>query len=310
MRSALLWLLPAVLSLTPLAAHPRHRAPDTAAGAAKVHRVEKLSAHAYAIFGQGGNVGLFVTDRYAILVDDQYENIAAGLVEAIRSVTDRPIRYLVNTHAHPDHVGANVVMEKQVMAIVAHANVRHRMVTAQAKLEPAKRGGLPELSFGEEDAKVRARLDINLDGAEFHLLHAGPGHTDGDLMLGYPAELIMHMGDLFFNGLLPYVDTDSGGSFDGLVAQIDHLASWIPEGVKLIPGHGPIAAKKDLLRYRDLLKAVQAHAKANPAATPAALAASFEVKAWPDYKVLEGFVTWETLFAVASGKGPGRVVKS
>jgi len=119
----------------------------------------------------------------------------------------------------------------------------------------------------------------------------------------------MHMGDLFFNGLLPFVDTESGGSFDGLVAQVDHVAGWVPEGVKIIPGHGPIATRKDLCRYRDLLKAVQAHAKANPALAPAALAAKFDTAAWPDYKPMDGFVTWTSLFGVASGKGQGRVVK-
>jgi glyoxylase-like metal-dependent hydrolase (beta-lactamase superfamily II) len=302
-------LLSAVLVCAPLAAHPAHRAPVPETAASKVHRVEQLSPHAYAIFGKGGNIGLFVTDRYAILVDDQFEQLVPGLLEAIRSVTAKPIRYLINTHAHPDHVGGNVVLEKQVMAIVAHANVRQRMVAAQAKLEPGKRGGLPELAFGEEDPKVRARLDIHLDGQDFHLLHAGPGHTDGDIIIGYPAELIMHMGDLFFHGNLPYIDRDSGGSFDGLVAQVDNVAGWIPDGARIIPGHGPIATKKDLLRYRDLLKAVQAHVKAHPEQDPAALAGSFDPAAWPDYQPSAGFVSWQSLFAAASGKGPGRVIK-
>ena len=310
MRSALLWPLAAALAAAPLLAHPAHRHAPTEAQAKQIHRVEKLTEHAYAIFGQGGNVGLFVTDDYALLVDDQFEAIAPGLLKAIRTVTDKPIKYLVNTHGHPDHVGANLVLEKQVMAIVAHANVRKRMVLAQAKLDPSRQGGLPEVSFGEENPAVRARMDIHLGKAEFHLLHIGPGHTDGDLLFGYPQELVMHMGDLFFNGLLPYVDLDSGGSFDGLVAQIDQVAGGLPDDSKIIPGHGPIATRKDLVRYRDLLKAVQAHAKAHPDLDPKALAAGFDTKAWPDYKALEGFVSWETLFAVASGKGPGRVTKS
>ena len=306
MRNLILWPLSAALAVLPVQAHPRHRPAPTEAEAQKIHRVEKLSDHAYAIFGQGGNVGLFVTDQYAILVDDQFERIAPGLLAAIRTVTDKPIKYLVNTHAHPDHVGANVVLEKQVMAIVAHANVRKRMILAQAKLDVSKQGGLPELSFGEEDASIRARLDIHLGKAEFHLLHLGPGHTDGDILFGYPQELIMHMGDLFFNGMLPYVDLESGGSFDGLVAQVDKVANFLPEGAKLIPGHGPIASRKDLVRYRDLLKAVQAHVKAHPDQDAAALAAGFDTGAWPDYKPTPGFVTWESLFAVASGKGSGR----
>lgn len=309
MSRVLVLPMAAILAALPAAAHARHRAPAAASEAQAVHRVEQVSPHAYVIFGRGGNIGLFLTDSYAVLVDDQFENLAPGLLKAVRTVTDKPIRYLVNTHAHPDHVGANVVLEKQVMAIVAHANVRKRMILAQAQLEPAKRGGLPELAFGEEDAKVRARLDIHLGGAEFHLLHLGPGHTDGDVAFGYPAEKVLHMGDLFFHGILPFVDTESGGSFEGLAAQVDSICAWLPEDAKVIPGHGPMATRKDLLRYRDLLKAVLAHAQAHPDLAPAALAAGFDTRAWPDYQGAPGFTSWESIFAVASGKGPGQVSK-
>jgi glyoxylase-like metal-dependent hydrolase (beta-lactamase superfamily II) len=183
------------------------------------------------------------------------------------------------------------------------------MVTAQAKLESAKRGGLPELALGSEDTRERARLNLHLDGTEIHLLHMGPGHTDGDLLVGIPAVQVLHMGDLFFLGMLPFIDTESGGSFDGLVAQIASVASWLPEGARIIPGHGPLCGKKELLRYRDLLLAVQAQVKANPGKTPAALAASFDGAAWPEWKPRPDFVTWETLFQAATGKGPGRVAR-
>jgi len=292
---------------TPLAAHANHwaAAPD----APKIHRVEKVAENVYCIFGQGGNIGLIVTEKHAVLIDDQFERLVPGLIEAVRSITDKPIKYLINTHGHPDHVGGNVVLGRQVSAIIAHANVRRRMVTEQARLDPAKRGGLPELALGSEDAKERARLDIHLDGTDIHLLHLGPGHTDGDVLVGIPAVLAMHMGDLFFLGSLPYIDVEGGGSFEGLVAQITSLASWLPESARLIPGHGPVCGKKELLRYRDFLQAIQAHVKANPTQDAAALAASFEGAAWPEWQPRKDFVTWETLFAVASGKGPGRVAR-
>ena len=307
MRASVHCLLAAALAVAPLRAQAPVPAP--AAPAAKVHRVEKLTEHAYVIFGRGGNIGLFVTDHNAILVDDQFENLVPGLLEAIRSVTDKPLRYLVNTHVHGDHVGGNLALEKQGVTIVAHANVRKRLAAAQAKLDPGKRGGLPQLALGDPDGK-RARLDLHVDGADFHLLHLQAGHTDGDIVFGYPAELVMHMGDLFFHGMLPFVDSDNGGSFEGLVAQIGDMAAWIPDGVKIIPGHGPVASRKDLLRYLELLKAVQAHAQALKGKSPAELAAAFDTKAWPDYQPKADFVTWETLFAVASGQGPGRVPRT
>lgn len=291
----------------PLAAHAKHQA--IPAEAPKVHKVEKVAENVYCIFGQGGNIGLIVTARHAVLIDDQFERLVPGLLEAVRTVTDKPIKYLVNTHGHPDHVGGNVVLEKQVSAIIAHANVHRRMALAQAKLDPARRGGLPELALGSEDAKERARLNLHLDDAEIHLLHMGPGHTDGDVIVGIPSVLVMHMGDLFFLGMLPYIDAESGGSFDGLAAQVTSVASWLPEGARIIPGHGPVCGRKELLRYRDFLQAVQAHVKANPTQDAAALAASFDGNAWPEWKPRADFVTWQTLFSVASGKGPGRVAR-
>jgi glyoxylase-like metal-dependent hydrolase (beta-lactamase superfamily II) len=127
--------------------------------------------------------------------------------------------------------------------------------------------------------------------------------------VGIPSVLVMHMGDLFFLGMLPYIDAESGGSFDGLAAQVASVASWLPEGARIIPGHGPVCGRKELLRYRDFLQAVQAHVKANPTQDAAALAASFDGNAWPEWKPRADFVTWQTLFSVASGKGPGRVAR-
>ncbi len=288
-----------VVAALPLAAHAKHQAPKEAA---KIHKVEKLTDSIYCIFGEGGNIGLVVTDTHAVLIDDQFERLVPGLLEAIRSVTPKPIKYLVNTHYHGDHTGGNVVLEKQVTAIVAHANVRRRLETAQAKLEPAKRGGLPELAFGWPDPKEKAYLAIHLDGTEIHLAHFGPGHTDGDVLVGIPAQKFMHLGDIFFNGFTPYIDTAAGGSLEGLLANVETVLAFLPEGSKLIPGHGPVGTNKDLVRYRDFLKAVLAHVKANPGKSGKDLDASFDHKAWSDYQGLGNFLTWERFFTIVAIK--------
>jgi glyoxylase-like metal-dependent hydrolase (beta-lactamase superfamily II) len=308
----------ALLLASTTAAHAAPPPPSAAASPApppfsaeapeKSHRVEKLSEHAYAIFGKGGNVGLFLGDEDAVLVDTQLEAGVPGLLEAVRSVTQKPIRFLVNTHHHPDHVGGNPAVARSVQAIVAHANVRKRVEAAQEKLAPAQRGGLPTLGVGEDDAAKPARLDVRLPGLELHLVHRSAAHTDGDLLVGMPSELVLHMGDVMFLGMLPFVDVkDGGGSFDGLVETVTWLASWVPDGAKIIPGHGPICGKKELLRYRDFLTAVRAHARASPARSSAELAASFDQAAWPEWKPNPSFVTWETLFDAVTGRGPGRV---
>lgn len=298
-----------MLASLPLAAHAKHQAPKTAEGVMRIHRIEKLADGAYCIFGQGGNIGLIVTDKHAVLIDDQFERIAPGLLATIKSVTDKPIKYLVNTHFHGDHTGANVVLDKQVTAIVAHTNVRSRMKAEQAKLEPAKQGGLPELAMGDPDPQSRARLNIHLDNTEIHLLHLAPGHTDGDVIVGIPALRFIHMGDTLFIGMLPFIDTEGGGSFDGLVAQIEMVTSFLPADSKVIPGHGPVCGQKEVIQYRNFLQAVRAHVAANPKKSPKELADSFDTKPWDDWKPNPQFVTWETLFAAASGAGSGRVKK-
>jgi len=267
-------------------------------------RVEKLSEHAYAILGTGGNVGLFVTEHGAVLIDDQFEKSAPELLKAIRTVTSQPIKYVINTHHHPDHVGANAFFARQGAILVAHANVRKHLLA-----QDPKAAGLPELTFGDEDGTQRARMDLHLDALELHLVHFGPAHTDDDVAIGSPADRVLHLGDLFFHGLLPFIDVKSGGSLEGLAAEFDWLASWLPEDVKIIPGHGPLCEKKDLLHHRDFLKAVLLHAKTNPGKSPKELAESFETKAWSDYQPLAGLVTWETLFGAGTGKGSGRVEK-
>ena len=286
-----------ILAALPLAAHAKHQAPKTAAA---VHKVEKVADNIYCIFGEGGNIGLVVTGKHAVLIDDQYERLVPGLLAAIKSVTDKPIKYLINTHHHGDHTGGNVVLEKQVMAIVAHSLVRKRLETAQAKLEPAQRGGLPELAFGWPDPKQKAYLAIHLDGTEIHLAHFGPGHTDGDVLVGIPAQKVMHLGDIFFNGFLPFIDVTAGGSLEGMLANVEHVLSFLPEGSRLIPGHGPLGTNTDLVRYRDFLKAALAHVKAHPGQGGKKLDAGFDHQAWTDIKPLGSFLTWEKFFEIAS----------
>jgi glyoxylase-like metal-dependent hydrolase (beta-lactamase superfamily II) len=308
--AAALLLVPATLHAAPRAAPPSAPASSAPAVPApeKVHRVEKLAEHAYAIFGKGGNVGLFVGEREAVLVDTQVAPLAPGLLEAIGTVTDKPVKILVNTHHHGDHVGGNPAIAGKVQAIVAHANVRARVEADQAKLDASQRGGLPTLLVGERDGGKPARLDIRLEGLELHLVHRRAAHTDGDLLVGMPAERVLHVGDLVFLGMLPFVDVrDGGGSFDGLVETIGWLASWVAEDVRIVPGHGPVCGKKELVRYRDFLAAVQSHARASPGKSSRELAESFDAAAWPEWKPMPTFVTWETLFDAATGRGPGRV---
>ena len=291
----------AVLFSSPLLAQKQKVA---AAPAPDPHKIEKVADNVYCIFGEGGNIGLVVTEHHAILIDDQFERLVPGLLKIIKTVTDKPIKYLINTHHHGDHVGGNLALERQIQVIVAHTNVRHHMQLEQAKLESSKRGGLPEITLGESDPRVPAVLGINLEGTELHLAHFGAGHTDGDVLVGLPNAKVMHMGDLFFNGLTPYIDLSSGGSLAGMILNVDAVLSFLPEGTKLIPGHGPVGTKKDLARFREFLGAVQKHVMASPEKTGKDLDASFDHKAWSDFHDLAPFLSWEKFFEIAAGRAP------
>lgn len=283
------------------------RAAEPTAPPEKVHRVERLGDHSFVIFGRGGNVGLFVGDREAVLVDTQIDKLAQELFEVVATVTNKPLKLLINTHYHLDHVGGNPLFAPRVGGIVAHANVPPRVEKDQAKVEPSARGGLPTLLMGEADPSVPAHLAVRSPGLALEVVHRLAAHTDGDVTVEAPADHVIHMGDLFFNGLLPFVDIEGGGSLDGLADTVAAVAATAPDDVRVIPGHGPLCGKKELVRYRDFLAAVRDHARAHPAWTSHELADRFDKAAWPEWKPNPTFVTWETLFDAATRRGPGRI---
>lgn len=309
MRSSPVVVAAALLVLPPAAL--AHAAPAAAAkprpkaDSSQSHPVTRIADGVYAIVnGRGGNVGLVVGDRFAVLIDDQFEEFVPGLLAAVRSVTDQPLKYVVNTHHHGDHTGGNLVLSRQVQAIVAHANVRTRMAEEQEKLPPAQRGGLPELALGEADPAVKARLDLHPGALDLHVVHFAAGHTDNDLLVGVPQRLVLFTGDLFFNGLTPFLDVSAGGSLAGTLANVEWLLSWLPDGVKIVPGHGPIGEKKDLARYRDFLRAVERHVAANPGRSGKELAATFDRKAFAEFQDLAPMLTWDAFFDTAAGREP------
>lgn len=269
-------------------------------------RVEKVGEGAYAILGQGGNLALFVGEHSAALVDTQFERQVPALLETIRGITDKPLGYLVLTHHHADHAGGAAALEKQVGAIAAHVNTRRRLAEQQARQEPQRRGGLPSLTYGEEEGSQPARMTLLLGGTELRLLHLERGHTDGDTVVWAPAARVLHLGDLFFHGKTPEIDVASGGNLAGLIASVEKVLALAPDDVRVIPGHGPVCGKRDLARFLDFLQACQAHVNARPGQSGAELARTFDRAAFPDYGDFAPFLTWESFFETAAGRVPGR----
>jgi len=210
----------------------------------------------YMLLGAGGNIALSVGDDFAFLVDDQYAPLSEKILAAVKAVTSKPIRFLINTHWHGDHSGGNENMNNAGVIIVAHDNVRTRMSSEQfiaafnSKVPASPKGALPVVTFSQSVAFYNG-------GETIHVVHVPPAHTDGDALVHFVRGNTIHMGDNFFNGRYPFFDLSSGGSFEGVINAVNSAMPYVNDSTKVIPGHGPLAGKTELVAYRDVLVKVR-----------------------------------------------------
>jgi glyoxylase-like metal-dependent hydrolase (beta-lactamase superfamily II) len=212
----------------------------------------------YMLTGQGGNIGLWVGEDGAFLIDDQYAPLSQKILEAVRGVTSEPVRFVINTHWHGDHTGGNENMGEAGALLVAHDNVRKRLSVQQVlerfgrsdTIPPAPSGALPVVTFDRS-------VSFHLNGSELRAFHAEHAHTDGDAIIILHGADVVHMGDVFFNQMYPFIDLSSGGSVDGVIAAADQVLSLIEDGSQVIPGHGPLTDGAGLRAYRDMLKTIR-----------------------------------------------------
>ncbi len=249
-RASMLQLAaPAVMPLaTPLAAQQNFDAVQVTA--------QQLAPRVYALFGSGGNMGLLVGDDGAVLIDDQYAPLSDKIKAAIAKLTDKPVRFILNTHLHGDHTGGNEAFGKSGAVIVAHDNVRKRLSTAQFSQRfnrttpPSPYAALPVVTFAED-------LTLHLDGDSIRVVHVPPAHTDGDAFVYFAKANVVHMGDTFTNGSYPFVDVSSGGTIDGYLTAADRVLAVANDQTKIIPGHGPVASKADLQEFRRVVGTIR-----------------------------------------------------
>lgn len=221
---------------------------------------EKLAEGLYMLTGSGGNLGLCVGEDAVFLVDDQYAPLTPKIQAAIAALTPKPVKFVLNTHWHGDHVGGNENFGQAGALIVAHHNVRRRMNSGQfveftrATVKPSPKGALPVVTFDSETT-------FHINGGEVRAFHVPRAHTDGDAIVHFVSADAIHLGDVYWNGLYPFIDTSSGGSVDGTIAAVDRVLAMATERTKIIPGHGPLATRADLKEYRDLLATVSGRVK-------------------------------------------------
>lgn len=213
----------------------------------------------YMLQGEGGNIGLFVGDDGVIMVDDQFAPLTEKIKAAIAEITDEPIKFVINTHWHFDHTGGNENLGNEGVVILAHDKVRQRMSmdgfieALNMPIPAAPPAALPVITFQDG-------VTFHLNNDTLHAIHpkAAGGHTDGDTFLHWKEANVIHAGDLFFNGLYPFIDTSSGGSLMGMIHGVNELLMMANDETLIIPGHGALADRQDLLNYRNMLMAVHA----------------------------------------------------
>jgi glyoxylase-like metal-dependent hydrolase (beta-lactamase superfamily II) len=222
------------------------------ASAAQELDVTTLTENLHMLSGKGGNIGLFTGPDGTFLIDDQMAPVGPLLKQTIKELGGEQPRFLLNTHYHFDHTGGNEAIGNADTAIASHDNVRKRLANGttisafDAKTPPAPAGALPIVTFSDT-------MHFYLNGQTLRTEHFPQAHTDGDSAVYFEEANIVHTGDIFFNGFYPFIDVENGGSLIGMIAAVQKLIDTTDENTKIIPGHGPLASRADLVAYKDML---------------------------------------------------------
>jgi len=220
-------------------------------------KVTKVSGSVYMLEGAGGNIAASVGEDGIVIVDDQFAPLAEKIRAALQGlgITDKPVRFVINTHYHGDHTGGNVPFS-ETSTIIAQDNVRKRLeaggvggngASIHMENKPAPKAALPIITFGQD-------VTVHLNGEDIRALHFPSGHTDGDSIIFFPKSNVVHMGDDFVRYGFPFIDIDSGGSVQGMIGGLEKAISQLPTDVKVIPGHGALSNLDDVREYVKMLK--------------------------------------------------------
>lgn len=202
---------------------------------------QAVAGDVYMLQGPGGNIGILATDKGLLLVDDKFSPLAQKIENAMQSIENKPLKYVINTHYHGDHTGSNAFFAQKA-PIFAHENVRNRL-----SMESDNQESLPVVTYQDG-------IKIYLDNEEVILSHLPAGHTDGDTYVYFKKANVLHTGDLFFEVGFPYVDLKSGGTVKGYLASVKAMLASTPDNVIIIPGHGKITNKQRLKDFAAMIE--------------------------------------------------------
>ncbi len=215
-------------------------------------KVTLVTDHIYMMEGSGGNIAVLTGDDGTVMIDDQFAPLSEKIKAAVAELTKHPVTYLLNTHWHGDHTGGNENFGNDGAIIVAHENVRQRLSTDNIMkafdrtVPAAPEAAWPKITFQDD-------MKIHFNDEDVMLLHVHHAHTDGDAFVYFMNQNVLHMGDCFFNARFPFIDLGSGGSIDGAIKAVETALMLTDTRTKIIPGHGQLARKSDLLKYYTML---------------------------------------------------------
>src|SRR5215472_13175631 len=225
-------------------------------------KVTKVSGNIYMLEGAGGNIAASVGEDGIVIVDDQFAPLAEKIQAALKDlgITNKPVRFVINTHYHGDHTGGNEPFNNAGSTLIAHDNVRKRLESGgtagnggsiKMDVKPSTKAALPIITF-EHD------VTVHLNGEDIRAMHFPSGHTDGDSIIFFPKNNVVHMGDDFVRYGFPFIDVASGGSVQGIVDAMEKTTAQLPADVKVIPGHGALSNLDDVRAYTKMLKETSA----------------------------------------------------
>lgn len=214
--------------------------------------VQALRGGVSALIGSGGNIAVFPGSDGKFIVDSGYVGSRDKISDALTSISHDPVAHLVNTHWHFDHTDGNEWMHTAGATITAHENTRKHL-SATTRVEdwnftfpPSPAGAIPSDVFNGEKM-------FRLNGETIALKHYGPSHTDGDISVYFTGADVLHTGDTWWNGHFPFIDYSTGGNINGMIKAAEANLAMATDRTIVVPGHGPVAGKKELTEYRELL---------------------------------------------------------
>jgi len=219
-------------------------------------KTNKITESIYMLEGAGGNIGVLTGKDGTVIIDDQFAPLTEKIKAALAKISDQPVRFVINTHYHGDHTGGNENLGGEGAVIVAHENVRKRLSTDQfmaafnREVKASPYAALPKVTFTDS-------VTFHMNGETINVFYVKNAHTDGDVIIHFKESNIFHTGDVFVRYGFPFIDQGAGGSIDGMIKATDLLIARTNDQSKIIPGHGALSAKKDLVDYKSMLVTVR-----------------------------------------------------